>query len=314
MTVNSTIREADYNNIRNKIVAIIGTGSGTSGWGQPIVSSAVNVGNKVSINDWGTLRFDIINAWTHINGAAPTTVQVFEGNTIRSSIVDAPYTTYDTLIDTIVSNRFIVHPSQSAIEAGTPVTRTTSWSTTVSCTVSVSFPSATAARHFFNSGGQIRVASSRTGGAATQQNTAWSSILSTAGTQSFGGNNPGTGTSPLNGQNWYRLTNSYQQWFIASGSSPYGSNNYRIFARCPVADNSTGTASSAEFLVQFTDGYLDPDDTAPSGPGQRTSPDDIVDGTLSVAVSSLYSTGILVPSGTGNFTVTRPTISVGIIA
>jgi hypothetical protein len=319
MTVNSIIREADYNNIRNKIVAIIGTGSGTSGWGQTIVSSAVSVGNRVSINNWGGLRFDIINAWTHINGSAPTTVQVFEGNTIRSSVVDAPYTTYDTIVDTIVANKFTVHPSQSAIEAGTPSQRTDSWSTTVSCTISVSFPSATTARHFFNSGGQIRIASSRTGGAATQQNTAWTSILSTAGTQSFGGNNPGTGTSPLNGQNWYRLTNSYQQWFIASGSSPYGSNNYRIFARCPVADNSTGTANSAEFLVQFTDGYVDPGtvlqpgESVPRNPADFP-PGDLVDGTLSVAASSLYATGILVPSGTGNFTVTRPTISVGAIA
>jgi hypothetical protein len=156
------------------------------------------------------------------------------------------------------------------------------------------------------------MASSRTGGAASQQNTAWTSIIITAGTQSFGGNNPGTGTSPLNGQNWYRLTNSYQQWFIASGSSPYGANNYRILARCPVADNSTGTASSAEFLVQFTDGYIDPDVLA-GQPELLNPPGDVVDGTLSVAVSSLFATGILVPAGTGNFTVTKPTISVSAI-
>jgi hypothetical protein len=313
MTVNSIIREADYNNIRNKIVAIIGTGFGDSGWGQSVVSSAVSVSNRVSINEWGRLRFDIINAWTHINGSAPTIVQVAEGNTIRYSVVDAPVTTYDTIVDNIVANRFTVHPSQSATEAGFSSSRTASWSTTVSCTVTVSFPSAATARHFWNSGGQIRIASSRAGGATTAQNTAWTSILSTAGTQSFGGNNPGTGTSPLNGQNWYRLTNSYQQWFIASGSSPYGSNNYRIFARCPEADNSTGTASSAEFLVEFVDGYIDPDDAVPSGPGQRTDPNDIVDGTLSVSISSLYATGILVPAGTGNFTVSRPTIVVGAI-
>jgi hypothetical protein len=309
MTVNSIIREADYNNIRNKLIAIIGSGSGNSGWGQPIVSSAVVEGNRVSINDWGRLRFDLINAWTHIYGSAPSAVQVFEGNTIRSSVVDAPYTTYDSITDTIIANRFTVHSSQSAIEAGAAATRTASWSTTVSCTVSVSFPSATAARYFFNSGGQIRIASSRSGGAVVAQNTSWTAILDSAGTQSFGGNNPGTGTSPNNGQNWYRLTNSYQQWFIASGSSPYGANNYRIFARCPVPDNSAGTASSAEFLVQFTDGYFDPGPNVPENP----APGDLVDGTLSVSVSSLYATGILVPSGTGNFTVTRPTITVGVI-
>ena len=309
MTVNSIIREADYNNIRNKLIAIIGSGSGNSGWGQPIVSSAVVEGNRVSINDWGRLRFDIINAWTHIYGSAPSTVQVFEGNTIRSSVVDAPYTTYDAITDTIIANKFTVHSSQSAIEAGAAATRTASWSTTVSCTFTVTFPSATAARYFFNSGGQIRVASSRSGGAIVSQNTSWTAILDSAGTQSFGGNNPGTGTSPADGLNWYRLTNSYQQWFVASGSSPYGANNYKIFARCSVPNNSTGTASGAEFLVQFTDGYFDPGPNVPENP----APGDLVDGTLSVSVSSLYATGILVPSGTGNFTVTRPNILVGVI-
>lgn len=306
MTVNSIIREADYNNIRNKLTAIIGTGTGNSGWGQSIVSSSVSVGNRVSINDWGKLRFDIINAWTHINGSAPTAVQVFEGNTIRYSVVDAPVTTYDTIANSIVANKFTVHPSQSSIDAVTPSTRTATWSTTVSCTVSVSFPSATTARHFFNSGGQININSNfvRRIGVNTAQNISWESTLSAAGTRSFGGNNPGTGTSPSDGQNWYRLTNIYRQWFIATSSSPYGANNYRIFARCPIANNSAGTATSAEFLVQFTDGYTDP---GPPAPG------DVVDGTLSVAISSLFATGILVPTGTGNFTVTIPTISVGAI-
>ncbi len=311
MSVNNIIREADYNSIRNKLANIIGAGSGDSGWGQPLVSSAVSVGNRVSINEWSRLRFDIINAWTHIYGSAPTTVQVSEGNTIRYSITDAPVTTYDTIANTIVSNKFTVHSSQSALEAGTPSSTTwpgvygTSWRTRIQCTVTVSWPTANAARNFFNSGGQIRLAASQTGGNGTQQVTAWRTLLSTAGTQQFGGNNPGTGTSPSNGQNWYRLTNSYQQWYTISGSSPYGSNRYRISARCPVANNSTGTASSAEFLIEFVDNYTDP-----GGP----PPGDDVDGTFTVSASSLYATGILVPTGTGNFTVTRPTILVGTIA
>lgn len=310
MAVNDIIKQSEYNNIRNKLANVIGSGSGNSGWGQPLVSSAVSVGNKVSINEWGRLRFDIINAWTHINGSAPTTVQVSEGNTIRYSVSDAPVTTYDTIADTIVSNRFTVHSSQSSLEAGTPASTTwpgvygSSWSSKIQCTITATWPSATAARYFFNSGGQIRIASSQSGGNGTTQVIRWGQLLTSAGTQSFGGNTPGTGTSPLTGQNWYRLTNSYQQWYSISGSSPYGANRYRISARCPVADNSTGTASSAEFLVEFVDNYTDP---GPPAPG------DAVNGTFSVAASSLYATGILVPSGTGMFTVTRPTLSVGTI-
>lgn len=311
MAVNDIIKEADYNNIRNKLANIIGAGSGNSGWGQPLVSSAVAVGNRVTINEWGRLRFDIINAWTHIYGSAPTTVQVSEGNTVRYSVSDAPVATYDTIADTIVANKFTVHSSQSGTSASTPSSTSwpgpygSTWSSRIQCTVTVSFPSATAARYFFNSGGQIRIVSSQSGGNGTTQVIRWGTLLTSAGTQSFGGNNPGTGTSPSNGLNWYRLTNSYQQWYSISGSTPYGANRYRISARCPVANNSTGTASSAEFLVEFIDNYTDP---GPPAPG------DAVDGTFTVSASSLYATGILVPAGTGSFTVTQPTILVGTIA
>jgi hypothetical protein len=40
-------------------------------------------------------------------------------------------------------------------------------------------------------------------------------------------------------------------------------------------------------------------------------PDDSVDGTFSIAVSLVYATGVLVPSGFGNFTVTQPTVTFG---
>jgi hypothetical protein len=58
MPVNDNIREADYNSIRNKLASVIGTGSASFGWGQTVVSSAVDVSNPVSINEWGRLRFD----------------------------------------------------------------------------------------------------------------------------------------------------------------------------------------------------------------------------------------------------------------
>jgi hypothetical protein len=319
MSVNNIIREADYNSIRNKLANIIGVGSGDSGWGQTLVSSAVSVGNRVSINEWGRLRFDIINAWTHIYGSAPTTVQVVEGNTIRSSVVDAPYTTYDTIVNTIVANKFVVHSSQASLDSvassstAWPGPYGTSWKTRIQCTVTVSWPTANAARHFFNSGGQIRLASAQSGGNGSQQVSAWRTLLTNAGTRQFGGNNPGTGISPSNGQNWYRLTNSYQQWYTISGSTPYGANNYRILARCNVANNSTGTASSAEFLVEFNDNYIDPD-VAAGRSELFNPPGDNVDGTFTVSASSLYATGILVPLGTGSFSVTRPTIQVGVVS
>jgi hypothetical protein len=78
--VNSIIVQADYNSIRNKVIAVLGNGSGNSGYGQQarIVSTAVAEGTKVTINEWANLRFDIINAYKHINGSNPVTAVVSE--------------------------------------------------------------------------------------------------------------------------------------------------------------------------------------------------------------------------------------------
>jgi len=339
MPVNDIITQAEYNNIRNKVVGVLGTGSGNSGYGQPLRSSTVGLDSRITINEYANLRFDIINAWVHQAGSSPSTVTVAEGNTIRFSAVDAPVTTYDTLANTLIANRFNVGAGQSAvaIPASSPRSRTYTggsdiWNSSISCTIDVQWPSANAARFFWNSGGQIRITSSRTGGSSTTQNTQWTSILSSAGTQSFGGNNPGTGTSPMDGQNWYRLTNSFQTYYTLAGSSPYGSNSYNLQARVTdTADNSSGASANSQFRVLLVDNYVDPGVVAGSvafpagtpvgsgtaGGGVQTAtpadypPDDSVDGTFSIAVSLVYATGVLVPSGAGNFTVTQPTVTFG---
>jgi hypothetical protein len=58
----------------------------------------------------------------------------------------------------------------------------------------------------------------------------------------------------------------------------------------------------------FTDGYTD------SGAGgfPNPPPGDDIDGTLTVSVSTLFATGIMVPSG-ASFTVTQPTIAIGAV-
>jgi hypothetical protein len=319
MPVNDIITQAEYNNIRNKVIGVLGTGSGNSGYGQPLNSSAVAEGNRVTINEYANLRFDIINAWVHQAGSAPSTVTVAEGNTIRFSSVDAPVTTYDALANTLIANRFNVGAGQSAVAvpASSPRSRTWTgtggdiWNSSISCTIDVQWPSSNAARFFFNSGGQIRITSSRSGGSSTTQNTQWTSILSSAGTQSFGGNSPAT--------NWYTLTNGFQQYYTLAGSSPYGSNSYNLLARVTdTANNSGGAAANSQFLVQFVDNYVDPG-IAALGAGLPTQtateadfpPGDSVDGTFSIAVSLVFATGVLVPSGLGNFTVTQPTVTFG---
>lgn len=315
--VNSIISQADYNSIRNKIVPIIGSGSATNGWGQSLKSTAVAEGNKVTVNEFSNLRFDIINAWTHIYGSAPTTYTVIEGDTIKYSSSNQPIDAHDSLVNTIVANKFTVAAGQYATTTAATVNRTAAWSSSVTSTVDVYWSTAAEARYFFNSGGQLRfTASKSTGTLSNSQNTSWTSILSTAGTQSFGGNNPGTGTSPNDAQNWYRLNQTFQTWYTISGSSPYGSNTYRIQARCAdVISNNSGTSAYAQFKIDFIDNYTDPvPANNPDGTPNNIvnyPPYDAVDGTLTISVGLLYATGVLVPSGT--FAVTNPTVSLSAI-
>ena len=317
--VNSIIVQADYNSIRNKVIAVLGNGSGNSGYGQQarIVSTAVAEGNKVTINEWANLRFDIINAYKHINGSNPVTAVVSEGNTIRytssftpdTGTLDVPQKQYDDWADNITANRFTVAGSESATTSVTTSSRTTAWASQCECVIQFYWANANDARYWFNSGGKIRISAARTGGAGTAQNTSWTSLLSAAGTQNFGAVVPNAGTSPNDATNWYRTTNGFQTFYTATASSPYGSNNYRIQARCvDVPSNSGGTAASGEIRILFTDGYTD------SGAGfdPNPPPGDVIDGTLTVSVSTLFATGIMVPSS-AVFTVTQPTIAIGAV-
>lgn len=349
MPVNDKIRVPDYNDIRNKVVNVLGTGSGNSGYGQSVRSSAVSESSRVTVNEWGNLRWDIINVWRHIYGSNPTIVLPAEGNTVRydtdfapsaNMALEAPVTQYDTYANLLIANRFTVHPSQSATFAWTPTSTTwpglygNSWNSRIQCTITATWTTAERARHFFNSGGEIRFSASRTGGSSTTQNTSWTNILFSAGTQAFGAVKPNAGVDPNDGTNYFRCSSTYQVWYSISGSSPYGSNSYRISARTPsVLDNSNGTASTVEFLVEFIDNYVDPG-VAPgssfpfgtpsgagtAGGGVQTAtpadfpPDDAVDGTFTISASHLYSTGVLEPTGAGNFVVEQPTITLGAIA
>jgi hypothetical protein len=224
------IRVTDYNNIRNKIVNILGVGSGSQGYGQTVRSSEVAVHSRVSVPQWDNLRFDIINIWKHQYGEIPTLPDVRNlndptnaGAIVRTNPTTAPYTRYDTVADQLIANRFALALNQSITRNGSSPsdlwTRsfTGTWSVQLSCTVTVTWPTADAARFFFNSGGEIRFNSSRTGGATTAQNTSWSTLLTSVGTKRFGAQLPSAGFTPLNGdecnQNFYRLTEySYREF------------------------------------------------------------------------------------------------------
>lgn len=301
-SVGSQISAADYNAIRNKIIAVMGTGTTnpttgvtdyTYGYGQQLMSSAVSEGQTITKAQFDNLKNDILNARLHQDGTTPTITTVNVGDVVRYGVTH-PITQYDSLTTTAITNRFnlgtgyfstVAIKDSGGTDIPMPIARTTSWSSSVSSTVTVTFANANAMRYFFNSGGRINFSSSRVGGSATSQNSIWSSTLNSAGTQGLGSISSGN-----QGVNFYNLTTSDQIWYSITSSAPYSSNTYRIRARLAsgAVGTSVFTATSIIFTITWTDGYSDPDVLA-GNPPLTNPPGDVVDGTLNLTVTQTYA-------------------------
>jgi hypothetical protein len=271
------------------------SGARNTGYVHNTFSSNVASGNSVTKSQWDLLRFDIFNAILHQTGSVPVITTVAVGDVIRYGASN-PNFQYDTLASQSVTNRFDLGTGQFVTEGIGSTSFTSSWVNSVSCITTINFNNSEQARFFFNAGGKIRFSSSRTGGATTAQNSAWSNLLATAGTQSFGGASPAI--------NFFNLTNSFQQFYSLSASSPYSANSWRLEASCNVPNNSTGTASIVTFRTTWVDNYFDP------GPEPSPPPGDLVDGTLSLVVDSVRAFGVLQPTGTaGSFNSPGPILA-----
>ena len=294
MTQGTNILAAQYVTIQDKAQSLIGTGSGTRGYGQTVQSSDVFTGNTITKAQWDLIKFDIINIKLHQDGVLPGVVTVNVGDPIGFG-ASSPNNNYDTLLETAIANRFQLASSQSVVNSAASRTYTTPWSTSLTSTLTCTFSTADQARYFFNSGGKVRFTSTLSGGSSTAQINAWVNFLASIGTQSFGAD---TGII-----NYYNLTNSFQIYYQSSLSSPYSANNYRLEARTNVSDNSTGTATQLFLRVTLSDSYVDPGAPAPG---------DLVNGTLTIAASELKASGLLQPSGT--FAITSPSYSLSVIS
>ena len=312
MTISGTgFTTQTVSSVLNETVIILSaapgtTPSGTITFSVPYGSGTTTLASSPTSNPWGR------NIWTLNTSQTLSAGSLTAENTTTAH----PNTQYDTFANTIVANRFNVGAGQSftttkgTVSETWPGTYGASWSTTIRSTIRVQFTSAANARHFFNSGGEIRFNSSRTGSTARAQDLAWTTLLTTAATKAFGGNKPTIGVGALNGQNFYRLTSSFQEWTSTSYSSPYTANRWIITARCrDVANNSLGTSADIEFQSEWIDGYVDP------GNFPLDVPQDVdkVTGTISLTVSTLEATGVLQPAGAGTFAVESPIVTISAI-
>ena len=304
VSVGDSITAAQYNGLQSRVATIMGTGSGTNGYGQSLASSQVSAGSVITAAQFDNLRTDINKANNHQSGANASIGDIAAGQIIGAdasgtslgalNVTTEGFNDYDVAVGVIETNKLLIDAGNSSVEAATNSQRTTPWGGggggTVDHVFTVTFANADARRHFFNSGGEVRFSATRTGGGGSKD-TDWTNMLTAMGTIKMNYTTTtatGTGTAQSIGNG--DLTGTYQTIFEKSGSGLYAENLYRIRAR----QDST---SVLRFEIQFQDNDLGDDQ---GGAGSTGPVDENVTGTLTSTIQQLRATG-------SNVSVTTPT-------
>ena len=261
-----TIQASDYNTFATNINTIIGTGSTDSGYGNTEIA-AVSAGATITAAQWNALLSALQKGANH-QGTTLTNAS----NTVSAGGNILPLSNLEADITLITNNKLTADASNMATDTGVTSTRTSSWTGTVQHIFTVTFASANAARHFFNSGGEVRFAGSRSGGSSTDQNTDWTNLLSDAATVKFAeGATTYTGSGGTAASVGFDdLTTSNQQIFTATGDGQYTANDWTIEAK---ADAAYGSATVLTFTVYFKDDHAASTGTYTGG-GLGTAPNE----------------------------------------
>lgn len=268
MAVGDIITTARFNNLQSRIENIIGTGSGSDGYGQTTTSGQVVFGQDVLASSMANLYLDMVNARVHQTGSIPSgaiaPIQVSDliaeetssgANSALKGISD-----FERLITSIEADRFVLHPTQASLETGITSSRTTAWNGILTHEITVTFASPDDRRYFFNSGGEIRFSANISGGTGDKTND-WRLILSNMGTIKFNYTETiSTGSGSGSGTGNYEVTNNYTPIFTKTGSGAYAlysANSYTISARSPDWTDITDQGARLQFKIQFADNSTD---------------------------------------------------------
>ena len=299
----SKVEWTDYKLIQETISKVLGTGTGSFGYGQTGASSAVTQFQKISETQWSQVREDILRCRIHQTGIDYSSSLTVPTTSVK--ITEADRLAYLNMAQLAETNSLVTPPDTQASRL--TVVKSIyedSWNTSVGLTEIVDFGSYNAARYFFNAGGQIEIKSSRTGGTTPMpKNSTWSTMLSTMGTIIF--NYTGTtrdGTSGTGSSyGYYDLTTTDVKIFEQNApvGSSYSLNKYVINAKI----NATG--SQVIFTIQYLD-LASYTNTTVYGPGLGPyGQDEYVDGTLTSEIKTYRATA---PDGIISVTVDNPTV------
>ena len=271
-----------YNNIITQVNTIFGTGTGTSGYGGNSFNVSVTnlpaavAGTAIDNQEWLDLRNAQNDIAAHqgvpLPAALPSEtdleaadiIQAFEDQTGPDNPA-GEIDSADNLL-AIETNKDLSGGETFSVATKLTSVRITPWSSFIEHIFTVIFLDSDA-RHYFNTGGDLRISASRTGGSATSQNTEWTNLVNA--------NSPYIFTST----DYFALTGAFVVKQSVSSGAPYTFNNWTISVkRDDVAGPNDGTGAILRFKSSFLDGH--------------TGPSDVVDGAFTSTIDEKRSIGI----------------------
>ena len=286
------IEATDFNAFQVQVLSVYGIGFGDSGYGQTSIALPTVSGGLIELIksvEWTNMRNILEVCGNHQDSgiSLPTIGEV----AVAALIQAHPPATGDipSAISTIINQRLAYANAAVTLFVDELVsTRSTSWGDTttpiISHTFQATFPSVDDARYFFNSGGQIRIRGSLSGGSSTPQNDSWIDLLNDMGSVVFAGDTTTTtnqGVGSLIG--YYQLTSVNQLIYVITPSAGYLYDTTTIEVYARTVDGPTGANGDNGSIIEFTVNY---DDTS-------TSTSDVVDGTISSNVDMQRATAFL---------------------
>lgn len=284
--IGGKIRAIDYNEFVNDINEIVGTGAGTSGYGMNnLVVSPITPGTKVKASHWDALLTSIIGAATHQGTTVSIPTSTADPSfpapgrliellpdlendilNVRSNKLNYDISNMDINSNTISSSKAYVAPG-----SGTP-----NWQGTVYYEFKVLFTSSDEARHFFNTGGEVRIDPTLTNyDVSNAQSLDWSTLLTDIGYVKFGINSTvSSNTVGTPGVGFVDLTTTYQLVYTKGGTGDYSGNQINVQAKLNGTD--------IDIRVSFDDAHAADGGT------------DYVDGILTVSVDEQIANGTTV--------------------
>ena len=155
----TTILANEFNTVRNTVATVLGTGSGTRGYGSPVTSYTVAAGNNIGVAEYTALTTDINRCYGHINGGSATLNSIVSGGTVTwANLVS--YQVAATFIDNNRdTNGGAVTSSQTSkvLPAGWG---NASGNRVATAIFNITFTDAEAKRYFFNQGSYITLSGS----------------------------------------------------------------------------------------------------------------------------------------------------------